>query len=283
MRFLHMNDNQMTRNAKRVAAGVVSDWRNAYIIACSVEKGVGSGDRTDLVGPQTRSGKESGQAFARRIKEQANGSVYGMGVAGVLAAFAKWDEVAPQYGLPTSDQLTPEDADRDPAYPDRPWKGGDSGKGKVKDIAGNPGAVAEALRDPRFADKVAERASASAKQNVARTMVDQAALDAPDVKQRVRSEAAKHDRLELEAARPAPERHASIVDAADVVLAHGADAELAHRLRMAVDGWDRWLNHSPWATNPANAAVALRAVREQRLRLQAIELVLTGMDAGVTS
>lgn len=68
-----------------------------------------------------------------------------------------------------------------------------SRKTKAQDVAGQPGAVAKALEDPRFAEKVAQRATPTAKQAVARTMVDDQALDDVYVKQKVRHAVVTHD------------------------------------------------------------------------------------------
>ncbi len=68
-----------------------------------------------------------------------------------------------------------------------------SRKTKAQDVAGQPGAVAKALEDPRFAEKVAQRATPTAKQAVARTMIDDQALDDVYVKQKVRHAVVTHD------------------------------------------------------------------------------------------
>jgi hypothetical protein len=262
--------NQLDKNAATIAARLASDWSNAYVIACSVEKGVGNGrPPTETVEAPTVSGKESGQAFARRIKALANGSVYGMGVGGVLATLDKWNEIAAEHGLPTSDQLTPEDAETEPTYPDIAWKREGTGS-KVKDIVNNPGAVAEALRDPRFADKVADRASADAKQNAARSLVDQAALDAPDVKTKVRKETAIHDRIAEESVDKAVNPAGSAFAGA---LSHGGQWKIIRALKATIDEAEAWIE-TPDAADPANRDVLLRNLREQRFRIQAIELVL---------
>jgi len=146
------------RNAARVADGLVSDWRNAYLIACSVRLGAGNGRPSETSrASEVSDGKTSAIGFARMVAEKAGGKVYGMGDRGVRAALTKWDLLAPRYGLPTSDQLTPADGQTEPDYPDREWKADDHSaevaRSKVDDIIQNPTALERAIRrSPRIAE-----------------------------------------------------------------------------------------------------------------------------------
>jgi hypothetical protein len=146
-----MTARQLEANADVVAKGLASAWRNAYVIACSVRSG-GSPHDAEKV-PATE--------FATMVKAHAGGKVYGMGEAGIRASLRKWDRVAKETGLPTSAELTPDDAAKNVPYPDRPWyeeKGSANvERSKVGDIKGNPAAVARAVtEDPRLAKAVAE-------------------------------------------------------------------------------------------------------------------------------
>ena len=158
-----MTSKQIERNAKVVANGLASDWRNAYVIACSVER-PGSGVRVNGEFPVYPSGKTSPEGFARLVKDAAGGRVYGMGTDGVRAALAKWDRVAAETpGLKrlTSDRLAPGDAGRDVKYPNRSWYeedgNGKASKSKAKDVARNSAAVVEAIQTtPELAAAVIE-------------------------------------------------------------------------------------------------------------------------------
>jgi len=149
---------QIRQNAAAVAAGLASDWHNAYLIACSVALNEGSRSRA-----RTRArddGKVSGNEFARLVAAAAGGKVYGMGPKAIVAALTKWDRVAAEAGLPTSDTLTPADASRQVDYPDRAWYEQDGSphvaRSKEQDIAANPAAVARAIAaNPDLADRVA--------------------------------------------------------------------------------------------------------------------------------
>lgn len=187
---------QIERNAEVVADLAGSDWQMAYVIACSVEK---SKPGPKIVGTPTNS-KASAREFARMVKAAAGGSVYGLGVDGIISRLTKWDEFAAEWDIPLSDALTPADAKQYPAFPDVPFARQDgaagedqANKGKVRDIKNNAKAVAAALEDPEFAEKVGASASPKAKRNAAAAVVDQQTLDDPAVKQKVRSQVAQHD------------------------------------------------------------------------------------------
>jgi hypothetical protein len=168
-----MTDRQIRRNAEIVADGLASAWRNAYVIACSVRIEERGGDRRSNANSRLIGGKVSGEEFARLIKAAANGKVYGMGPHGVRAALRKWDKVAPEYGLPTSNTLTPADADHDVDYPNRSWfeedGNGESEKSKIADIANNPKAVVEAVRQsPNLAEAIVADNEADERINIAK-------------------------------------------------------------------------------------------------------------------
>jgi hypothetical protein len=151
-----MTARQIEANADVVAQGLASAWRNAYVIACSVRSGSGPADAEKV--PATE--------FARMVKAHAGGKVYGLGESGIRASLRKWDRVAKETGLPTSDQLTPADAVNEVPYPDRPWyeeKGSANvERSKVGDIKGNPAAVARAVgEDPRLLKSVMEALGAN--------------------------------------------------------------------------------------------------------------------------
>lgn len=182
---------QVQQNAEVVAELASSDWRMAHIIACSVAKGSVGAQSANAAG--AAQGKVTVREFARMVKAAAGGTVYGMGERGITSALAKWDAAAAAGEVPAAESLTPRDANLVIDYPDRPWKAEDGSGSKVRDVVGNAPAVAEALRDPRFAARVSALATPAAKQNVAREFVDEQALDDVHVKQKVRGQITKHD------------------------------------------------------------------------------------------
>ena len=172
---------QIKKNARAVADRAASDWEMAYIVACSVENNGPGGDRKSGSNEGSRLiGKSNIAEFARMVKEEAGGNVYGMGEKGIGAFLRKWDQyvadgVIPAWGR--LDRLTPADAAdvKSITWPDMPFKGSTYvGEGtpinpegsKVQDVRSNARAVAEALNDPGFAAKVSQHASPKARANV---------------------------------------------------------------------------------------------------------------------
>lgn len=128
------------------------DVRLALLAACSVEKG--SKEGVTIVTP---SGKVTGRAFAEKAGSTA---------PRVLRHLAAWDEFAKAVGYPLAKELAPADAltlevsEGDAVY----WadhvslnsKGGDE-SAKVRDVKNNTAAVAEAMKDPEFREKLGKR------------------------------------------------------------------------------------------------------------------------------
>jgi hypothetical protein len=149
---------QIERNAAVVADLAGSDWQMAYVIACSVANGGPNGKTLDR---SSDPDKVTAAEFARKVKEAAGGTVYGLGKDGIAARLRKWDEFAQDWNIPASADLRPKDANAYPAFPDTPFARQDgaagqdeSNKGKVKDIANNPRSNAIALSDAATASKV---------------------------------------------------------------------------------------------------------------------------------
>lgn len=168
-----MRTTQIEKNAAKVAGRLKHDWQNAYVIACSVELGKPG---PKIVGVPTNS-KVSAQEFARQIKEQAGGRVYGMGTDHILATLKKWDDLAtdPRWDMTPTYDLTPEDADKDDkvVFPDRAWKEAAGSEyvahTKDDDIKQNVKAIARiAASDSAFAEKVSEAVAEAAPKTVAK-------------------------------------------------------------------------------------------------------------------
>lgn len=78
------------------------DVRLALLVACSVEKGKGQGERTDLVANTTKSGKTSGKEFGRASETTADR---------ILRHLDAWDKAAAAGLCQPSHELSPSDAD----------------------------------------------------------------------------------------------------------------------------------------------------------------------------
>ena len=185
---------QIQKNAREVAGLLGSDWRIAYVIACSVKEGAGQGSKKLLQNSaEVGEKKVSLFDFALLIKEQAKGRVYGLGRMGIKARLDRWNELYDKGVVPWhSDDLTPADANDEVEWPDMEFQRqdggvGDKGKSKVADVKQNATAVAEAMSDPAFVEKVTARMDVKTKRDLAVQVVDEQVLDAPVTRQKIRN------------------------------------------------------------------------------------------------
>lgn len=233
-----MPSKQIEKNAAKVAGRLKHDWQNAYVIACSVELGAGNG--TPLSGPTASKAprtqeafKVSAEEFARQIKEQAGGKVYGMGAAAIRSTLKKWNDLAtdPRWNMTPSYDLTPEDADKDGAvvFPDRDWRE-EAGseyvaRSKDDDIKSNVAAIARAAAaDPEFADEVSDAVAEAAPAAAAKVAAK--AIRTDSGRKAVAAALTNPDTAKAMVKAASPAARGALVEAAVVVEAE--EAGLAH-------------------------------------------------------
>lgn len=152
---------QIERNAQMVADLAISDWRMAYVIACSAVSFGRNGKTLDRSADPDGVKVSIGE-FARMVKDAAGGRVYGVGKDGISKTLDRWDSL---YGDESDWQrgnLRPEDANLEVEFPNESFRSlTDTGKGAAastkRDIAANPGLVAEVLSEnPSLLDEIIE-------------------------------------------------------------------------------------------------------------------------------
>jgi hypothetical protein len=188
---------QIERNARMVVDLLPSDWRMAYIIACSV-KNDGRGKPVN----RADANKVPMSTFAEMVKKAAGGRVYGLSPKAIASILIRWDALAAEEVVWDRSELTPENANEDVEFPDYSFRAAtDTGKGNLASISRSHATIAEALEDPAVAAAVAAKASPKAKRNIAVAAMDQQTLDDPMVKSKVRGQVAQHDETASKASR----------------------------------------------------------------------------------
>lgn len=107
---------------------------------------------------------------------------------------------------------------------------------KVKDIAHNSRAVAEAADDPAFVQKVLSKMKPGARRALALAAVDEQILDDPDAKQSIRHKIVEHDAIQAKAAQELVEDEVSEARSLEKALAaHTVDGRLLESRQALYD------------------------------------------------